>query len=109
LVAPILLTIVPTAGISFLSDEAFHQALAGATVLIASIAFRKGFSQHQSYRVIALACFGLGLLLFSAFNFAHLLNEASERNLTVLGGVLVAISHIWNWKLICLSHDCCQH
>jgi hypothetical protein len=102
------MTLMPSLGVSFLSDEIFHPILASTAVLIAIQAFRKGYFFHRDKRVIAVATLGAGLLLFSAFNLNHVLSEIGERNATLLGGLLISTGHVWNWRLIRLS-QCCPH
>jgi hypothetical protein len=99
LFAPLLAVLLPSiAGIP-LEDEIFHLWLAVAVIPISIYALTMGCKSHKRYRVLALGGVGLLILIFTAL-FGHgLLGEELEKTFTVIGASIIAVGHIWNYRL----------
>ncbi len=107
LLLPLALTWLPTSAALTLQDEAFHWSMVLLVIPISLFALRVGCKEHQHNRVLILGLIGI-LLLISAVLFGHdLVGELGEKLITVLGSALIAVGHIWNFKL-CQAHEDCD-
>ena len=103
---PLLVTLLPLVGLSFLAHETTEWALLllSATFGVASLCL--GFRAHRSRRALAVLSVGL-LLLFGG----RVLEEREiEWGAVVLvaGGIVVAASHFFNLAL-CRACRTCSH
>ena len=64
---PFVIGFLPSLGLSFFTDAAFHQWMALACFLIALAAFVPGFRRHGNLVPAALGTAGLALITFAAF------------------------------------------
>ena len=63
---PFVIAYLPSLGLSFLADEAFHQWMALACFLLAIAAFIPGLKKHGSWIPLSIAAVGLSLIIFAA-------------------------------------------
>ena len=103
---PLIFIIAPY---SFLASHAFHEALIYFILPCGVIAFYLGCRKHKDFRVAILG--SLGLLSLLAALLLHDLHNEHQTNegmytvlITILGSVLLVISHLRNRKL-CLAED----
>jgi hypothetical protein len=99
LALPLLVLLAPSVWLISLSDESFHQLLFLAVIPISSLALWRGFKQHRRLPVLALVMLGL-LVLGMAVGLGHdRLGEWGEKLLTLVGALLVAAGHWWNYRV----------
>ena len=67
---PFVIAYLPSLGLSFLADEAFHKWMALVCFLIAIAAFLPGIRKHGNWIPISIGTFGLGFITFAAFGLA---------------------------------------
>ncbi|MEM1110273.1 MAG: MerC domain-containing protein [Pseudomonadota bacterium] len=104
LFVPLALAFAP-ALVSFgLADEGFHLWLVFAVIPISVIALSWGCRTHRSLSVIATGLLGLAILCTPLLLGHEVVGEWGERLLTVAGALLIAFSHLKNFRL-CQSHD----
>ncbi len=108
LVLPITLAVLPSMTLlTMLNDEVFHLVLVALVLPTSLIALTMGCRRHKNFFVLVLGLAGVLTLLLTAL-FAHdLLGEATEKGATVFGTLLIAVSHIQNFRL-CRTLDCVE-
>ncbi|MFT5014796.1 MAG: hypothetical protein ACI9HA_003466 [Dinoroseobacter sp.] len=106
LLIPIALALLPSmALLATFGDETFHLLLVALIMPTSIIALTLGCKRHRSWQVLTLGTAGLAILILTAL-FAHdFLGEDLEKMSTVLGALLVAASHIQNFRL-CRQKEC---
>jgi len=109
LVLPLAIVLMPSLAILPFEDEAFHQGLLIAVIPISTFALTIGCKKHKRYRLLLLGGIGLCILITSAILGHDLLGETWEKILTVIGACLIALGHIWNYRLCQLQKDCGCH
>ena len=67
---PFVIAYLPTLGLSFLADEAFHKWMAVGCFAIASMAFVPGLQKHGRLTPVIIGSFGLVMISVPAFGFA---------------------------------------
>lgn len=102
LILPLLAVLIPSFAALPLQDEAFHIWMVVAVVPISFFALTMGCKKHKNLSMLLIGAVGLIILSVAAF-FAHdLLGEELEKVFTLVGALIIAIAHIWNYRL-------CQH
>ncbi len=102
LVLPLLVVSLPSIAALPLTDESFHIWMVIAVVPISAYALTMGCKNHKRYRVLFIGSIGLLILSVVAFFGHDLFGEVLEKVFTVIGAIVIAIAHIWNYRL-------CQH
>lgn len=93
LVIPVLLLVFPIVNtFGFVSSENFHWVLLTLILPIAVLSLGIGCMKHKNYSVLIVALVGIAFLI-PGFNHDY------EKINTILGGVLVSLSHFWNYQL----------
>lgn len=105
LLLPALLVLVPALAVLPIADENFHLALVFLVIPISVFSLSLGCRKHKKWAVLIWGMLGVTILVFAAVFGHDLLGETGERYLTVVGAVLVAISHIANFRL-CRVRSC---
>ncbi len=106
LAMPLLITILPLIGLSFLVDETTEWLIIGLSGLIALISLVPAyFNRHRKMRSILLFAFGISLILLShlAFEDELLWNIP----LVLTGAILITAAHFINRRL-CRDCENCQ-
>ena len=94
---PFLLTFAPLAGLQFLDNPWIEYSIILLSLLIAINSLMGSYSRHHQ----KLAALVLAVIGFVFIGFGQLLElEWTEVLLTAAGGVMIAIAHLVNWKLI---------
>ncbi|NRA53717.1 MAG: MerC domain-containing protein [Gammaproteobacteria bacterium] len=106
LALPLIAVFLPSIAVLPLADEAFHLWLLVAVVPVSAYALTLGCKKHQRYRVVATGVIGLSTLVAAALFGHDMLGETGEKALTVVGTIIIAFGHIWNYRL-CKSKDNC--
>ena len=112
-VLPLLLVLLPTAGVYLFINETFEYVLLGISLIfnITNICF--GYRQHKSNKAIALLAFGIFMFVVGKLLHHHNQNHAKlEFDLfnvfMIFGGLLMAVSSILNEKF-CNNCKTCGH
>ncbi len=103
LAAPLLLSLLPFAGLGFLASESMETALLGASLVLAVGSLCWGFRMHHQRRPLLLL--GAALLLILGGRFS--LEEMAEVACVVLGAGLLAGGHLLN-RHLCKTCLQCQ-
>ena len=111
LITPIALTILPlVAANGMLEDVLFHKAILWIVLPTSIIALFIGCLKHRDIFIVGSGVIGMLLLIIIAF-FAHdLFTPLQERVLTSIAGLILAYSHVLNYRscqnLTCDDNDC---
>lgn len=107
LAVPVLLVMLPSLASLQLDNEAFHAWMVLAVLPTSLYALTLGCKKHKRYRLVALGCTGLVLLVSAVLLGEEVLSEAGEKLVTVVGAGLVAWGHLLNFRL-CRIHENCD-
>jgi len=111
LALPIVLTIFPMLGVFFIPHETFHQLILVVVLPTTALALGTGYRAHRHAGVVVLGIIGVLGLIAAAFTVHRLGAEEMERFMTILGGVVLAAAHAWNFRLTRQhhAHSCALH
>jgi peptidoglycan/LPS O-acetylase OafA/YrhL len=77
-----------------------------AVIPISLFALQMGCKKHKKFSVAILGIIGLTMLLLAVlFGESHL-GEIGEKTLTSLGAIMIAISHVKNFRLCRTLENC---
>ena len=105
---PLVITLLPLLGLSFLASEPVEWALLLASATLGSFSLCLGFRQHRSRRVFAVLGVALALLVAGRLFHEHHLG-AWGPILMVLGGLTMMGAHLLNHRLCRACHCCSSH
>jgi hypothetical protein len=110
LTVPLLVAILPSLAVMPLEQETFHFGMVIAVIPISIYALTLGCKKHKTLSVVITGLFGLTLLATAVmFGESHL-GEKSEKVLTIVGALLVALSHYQNYSRCQKLEQCpCPH
>lgn len=94
---PVLISLLPLAGLQFLANPMIEYSLILISVLIASFALFRGFTGYHR-DPLPFVIVGYGFLLITLGRFA--LADWQEIFFSSIGALSVAIAHVVNWSLI---------
>jgi hypothetical protein len=95
LALPLILLLLPSFAVLTLNNEAFHLWMVLIVLPTSVYALFMGCKQHKRYRLLFIGFCGLVLLVLAIL----LGNEFWEKVLTLLGTVIIASGHYWNYRL----------
>ena len=98
LLLPLALVLIPSIAVLPIADERFHQLLVVLVLPTSLFALTIGCRRHRQWRVMVCGALGLTVLLLTVLAGHEMLGEFGEKSLTLLGAILVAISHIINFR-----------
>ncbi len=104
---PFAVVLLPSLAALSLDGEAFHLWMVIAVIPTSLFALTLGCKRHKRHRVALVGSVGLLVLAVTALAGAKLLGEPAEKSLTVLGAVVIALGHYWNFRL-CQQLDPCE-
>ena len=78
-----------------------------AVLPVSAYALTMGCKKHQRYRLLFVGGVGLSILVFAAYAGHDVLGETGEKAFTVLGTTILALGHLWNYRL-CQQQDRCD-
>ncbi len=107
LVLPMLVTLFPIAQGSLLDEHYFHLIMLGLILPTSLIALFIGCRRHKDLITIVLGGIGLTTLTVTALFGHELFGLSGERVVTTIGGLILAVAHIQNFR--CCRRDDCQH
>jgi hypothetical protein len=102
-VTPIAAMLLPAVAAA---EGVTHWTLAAAVVLFAVLAFVPGASVHGERRVLLLGLMGVAMI-WTALLTADLLADAQRDGLTVAGGLVMVLAHLFNTALCRRCALCC--
>jgi hypothetical protein len=97
---PLLLSLLPLAGLTFLQSEWMEVAIIGTSLTLACLSLRRSYKEHRKILPFIIACIG-----FCALGAGHLISARHEWILLTAGGLLIATAHLINWRF----HHTCNH
>ncbi len=77
------------------TETSVHWILLALAIPISLVALWRGYKRHDNLSTLVLGCSGLALMFIGV---SHLLGEAAEIALTVLGVLLLLAAHIRNLR-----------
>jgi len=110
LMLPVLLTLLPVLGSTLFTHEQFHQIMLIVVLPTSLGAFALGCRQHRQGSVAVIGGVGIALLIFAAFAVGTAWGDHAEQIITVIGGLVLAVAHIQDFKFCrharCEGHHC---
>ncbi len=103
---PLIITLLPLVGLSFLADERMEWALLGVSALLGSSSLCLGYREHRRRQALLILSLGLTALVTGRLLEEHHF-EAPGVVGVVLGGCTVAAAHVVNRRL-CRSCRACR-
>jgi hypothetical protein len=102
--SPLLVTILPVAGLGFLVHDVTEGLLLAASVALAAVSLCWGFRLHRRWRALLFLVGALGFLVVGRW----VAEAASERALVVVGAGMLTAGHLLNRHLCstCVSSRC---
>ncbi|MFL2482379.1 MAG: MerC domain-containing protein [Woeseiaceae bacterium] len=91
-----------------LDNEFIHKLLVWVAVPISSFALFTGYKNHKTTTFLPIGILGLTALIVAVVLGESMLGEYGEKGFTLLGSMLVALSHFKNYQ-ICKKLDCTCH
>lgn len=107
LVLPVILIVLPSIGLSFISNELTHLILVYAVVPSSIFALGVGCTQHRRRLFLLIGAVGLSFLGLGLAVESLGMNPFFEKLFTVSGALIVAYAHFRNFKS-CRESDCCH-
>jgi len=108
LILPILTVLIPTIAALPLQDEAFHIWMVAAVVPISLFALTMGCKKHRNFSMLLTGALGLVILSVTAFFGHDLLGENLEKVFTLFGALIIAVAHMWNYRLCRRQSTACD-
>jgi hypothetical protein len=103
---PMVVTLLPLVGLGFLANEKIEWLLVASSATLGLTSLCLGFRKHKRRRTLAILAIGLAFLALGRISEERHLGGWSVI-VVVLGGSIVAASHLINRKL-CLACRHCQ-
>ncbi|MDC0071887.1 MerC domain-containing protein [Gammaproteobacteria bacterium] len=88
-----------------LNNELIHFSILALAIPVSLYALTNGARNHKKYNYLFLGFFGLFTLVFAVLFGVQLMGDLGEKSLTLIGAIIVAVSHYKNYKL-CREVDC---
>jgi hypothetical protein len=105
LLAPVLFTIFPVLGTTFITGEKFHQILLWFVLPISLLALLLGYFRRRDKVAFLLGVIGLSQLVAAAILGNEFFSEFSDVIVTPLGSLILIAGHIRNYQL-CRCDEC---
>lgn len=99
LLLPIAVAVLPSATLIGFEDELFHRLLLIVVMPVSAFALVSGLRRHHNRTVLVMGVAGLMVLIIGAAFGHDWFGETGERVVTLVGSVLVALSHYRNFQL----------
>jgi len=106
LLFPIAVVSIPSLAALPLEGETFHLWLLAGVIPISLYALSMGCKQHQRYHVLPIGLAGLFCLIAALILGERFNSELIEKSLTILGAIIIAISHLKNFRLCQQATTC---
>lgn len=114
LITPIAITVLPIISLNaFVEDVLFHKLMLWLVLPTSCIALFIGCRKHRDWLIAGTGILGMTILVVIAFFGHDFLSHGGEKVLTSIGGIVLAISHILNYRAcqerICSDSECASH
>jgi hypothetical protein len=96
LALPLVVAALPVFANILELPEAFHLVMVSLALPLSGFALANGFARHHRPLPLLLGTSGLALMTGAV---ALEPNQIWETGLTVSGSLMLAASHLWNWRL----------
>ncbi|WP_293620732.1 MerC domain-containing protein [Salinisphaera sp.] len=107
LALPVVVALFPVFGFTVVEHGTFHQLILIVVIPTTVVALGAGYRRHRRHVVPFFGTLGVLALVMAAFG-AHALGaDMLERATTVVGGLLIAVAHIQNFRYARAGH--CPH
>ena len=111
LLTPVLVTLLPIISLSaFTEDLLFHQMMLWLVLPTSCVALFIGCRKHRNLPILVTGIVGMLMLVVIAFYGHDVFNNWGEKVATSVAGLVLAFSHILNYRacqsLICADQDC---
>lgn len=106
LVFPIFAVLMPSLFTLGLASESFHFWMVIAVIPTSIYALALGCKKHAQKSVFFIGALGLSFLLLAVILGGDVLGEFGEKGFTIVGSLLIAFSHVKNFKLCRELDDC---
>ena len=106
LVLPLAVVLIPSMAALPLQDESFHLWMIFAVIPISIFALTMGCKNHERYQLLIIGGLGLVVLASAALLGHDWLGEELEKAFTVIGAVIIAAAHMWNYRLCQRVNEC---
>lgn len=108
LALPLATALLPSLLGMGLEDESFHIWLVIVVIPLSAFALTLGCAKHQHRGVLYTGMLGLAILCLAPLLGHDLLGEMGERVITLAGSILIALSHVTNFRL-CRQGASCEN
>ena len=99
---PVLLTLGALGGLSWLGHPLVEAVFIGLSLILAVASLLPSWRKvHGRIEPITLVLAGFALIVIS-----HMLHAHHEPALMALGGLLIALAHLFNWRLMKRAGSC---
>ena len=98
LALPVMVALLPSLVALGLEDESFHIWLAVVVIPLSAFALTLGCAKHRRMGVLYTGLVGLVVLCVTPLLGHDYLGEYGERVLTLTGSLLIAVSHVRNFR-----------
>jgi hypothetical protein len=92
---PIIITLLPLAGLKMLNNIFVEIAIIGSSLILACLSLGKSYKIHHNKSPLVMVFFGFLSIALGHF----LIKNGLEWIFLTLGGVIIATAHWRNWKL----------
>jgi len=105
---PVLIGLLPVIGLSFLGSHRFEHIACVTMILLAAACIWSGCRVHRRWGLLILLCTGAAVVLYTQFGGPPEEKETRtdwhEAIAMVIGGSIIAVSHVINLKLRARCH-----
>ncbi|WP_338109406.1 MerC domain-containing protein [Pseudomaricurvus alkylphenolicus] len=105
LLLPVAMVMLPALASTIFGEERFHFYLLIAVIPASLFALTMGCRQHRNTTVLKVGLPGIAVLVLVSLFGHDLLGEQGEKLGTVFGTALVALGHVFNYRL-CNQKPC---
>lgn len=109
LATPVLIVLAPTLFGTLLDGHHFHFLLLFLILPISGIALFLGCTRHRNLLVISAGLSGLILVCLAAWLGYEVLGRGGEMAMTLTGSGLLALAHVFNYRLCRNPQRCEEH
>ncbi|MDG2461586.1 MAG: MerC domain-containing protein [Luminiphilus sp.] len=106
---PLAVSLYPSVVLTGLQDERVHLALLVFVIPISVFSLTMGCKKHRQTLIVGMGLAGILLLVISALFGDDLGGSSLEITGTLLGSIIIASSHVLNFKLCRSSHACLEN
>ena len=103
---PILITLLPAFASLPLEGESLHFWMVIGVLPVSLFSLTLGCKKHRKPQVLITGGAGLALVVIAISGEAIGFGEEMEKALTLVGSSLIALAHVWNYRLC--QRDACE-